>query len=103
MRFWQLLNRSDLEPKEAEELSHLESALSRADVHAVPAGVRGMSTSNIACTRPMTANENVEYALHKMHGYSITPRRPLLPLGQAEGDRFMAVLEEVLRIESTLA
>jgi hypothetical protein len=38
-----------------------------------------------------------------MHGYSITPRRPLLPLGKAEGDRFMAVLEEVLRIESTLA
>jgi 4-hydroxy-2-oxoglutarate aldolase len=103
MRFWQLLNKSNLEPKEAEELSQLESALSRADVHAVPAGVRGMSTYNISCTRLSTANRNVEYALHKMHGYSITPRRPLLPLGKAEGDRFMAVLEEVLRIESTLA
>lgn len=103
MRFWQLLNKSNLEPKEAEELSQLESALSRADVQAVPAGVRGMSTSNITCTRLSTANRNVEYALHKMHGYSITPRRPLLPLGKAEGDRFMAVLEEVLRIESTLA
>jgi len=86
MRFWQLLNKSSLEPKEAEELSYLESALSRADVHAVPAGVRGM-----------------KYALHRMHGYSITPRRPLLPLRQQEGDRFMAVLEDVLRIESTLA
>jgi 4-hydroxy-2-oxoglutarate aldolase len=103
MRFWNLLNKSDLESKEVEELSQLESALSRADVDAVPAGVRGMSTYKISCTRLSTANENVEYALHKMHDYSITPRRPLLPLGQAEGDRFMAVLEEVLRIESTLA
>jgi 4-hydroxy-2-oxoglutarate aldolase len=103
MRFWQLLNKSKLEPKEAKELSHLESALSRADVHAVPAGVRGMSTFKILCTQPNTANENAEYALHKMHGYSIAPRRPLLPFGQPEGDKFMAVLEEVLRIESTLA
>ena len=52
MRFWQLLNRSNLEPREAEELSHLESALSRADVLAVPAGVRGMSRSNAPCARP---------------------------------------------------
>jgi L-threo-3-deoxy-hexylosonate aldolase len=103
MRFWQLLNKSSLEPKEAEELSYLESALSRADVHAVPAGVRGMSRSNTPRTGLNKADENVEYALHRMHGYSITPRRPLLPLRQQEGDRFMAVLEDVLRIESTLA
>jgi 4-hydroxy-2-oxoglutarate aldolase len=103
MRFWQLLNKSDLEPKEAKELSHLESALSRADVHAVPAGVRGMSTSIMLYNGLNSANGNAEYALHKMHGYSITPRRPLLPLVQPEGDKFMAVLEEVLRIESTLA
>lgn len=103
VRFWQLLNKADLEPKEAEELSQLESALSRADVHAVPAGVRGMSTSDIQCTPSDAANEDAEYALNKVHGYSITPRRPLLPLGKREGDRFMAVLEEVLRIESTLA
>ena len=53
--------------------------------------------------RTYLANEKAEYALNKMHGYSMTPRRPLLPLGQVEGDRFMAILEEVLRIESTLA
>jgi 4-hydroxy-2-oxoglutarate aldolase len=103
MRFWQLLNKSNLEPKEAKELSHLESALSRADVHAVPAGVRGMSTSIVTDNGLDAANKNVEYALHKMHGYSKAPRRPLLPLGQTEGDTFMAVLEEVLRIEATLA
>jgi len=38
-----------------------------------------------------------------MHGYGIAPRRPLLPLGEAEGEAFMEVLADVLKIEAKLA
>lgn len=37
-----------------------------------------------------------------MHGYGIAPRRPLLPLGEAEGGEFMNALGEAMRLESEL-
>ena len=44
-----------------------------------------------------------EYALHKMHGYGVAPRRPLLPLKETEGEAFMVALQELLEVESGLA
>lgn len=44
-----------------------------------------------------------EYALHKMHGYGAAPRRPLLPLKEAEGEAFMLALQELLDVEAKLA
>jgi 4-hydroxy-2-oxoglutarate aldolase len=37
-----------------------------------------------------------------MHGYGIAPRRPLLPLQNAEGEQFMTALEEMLQLERKL-
>jgi 4-hydroxy-2-oxoglutarate aldolase len=44
-----------------------------------------------------------EYALNKMHGYGIAPRRPLLPLKEKEGANFMSALQELLEVEGNLA
>ncbi|OJJ46427.1 hypothetical protein ASPZODRAFT_159359 [Penicilliopsis zonata CBS 506.65] len=84
MRLWELLNRGTLGAEETEERIRLQAVLSRADVAAVPGGVRAM-----------------KYALHEMHGYSIYPRRPLLPLRAEEGEEFMQALEELLVVEKT--
>ena len=44
-----------------------------------------------------------EYALHKMHGYGIAPRKPLLPLKEPQGEAFMLALKELLELEAELA
>ena len=38
-----------------------------------------------------------------MHGYGIAPRRPLLPLKEKEGEKFMQALKELLEVEKKLA
>jgi len=38
-----------------------------------------------------------------MHGYGVAPRRPLLPLKEAEGEVFMLALKELLELEAELA
>lgn len=35
-----------------------------------------------------------------MHGYGIAPRKPLLPLKEAEGEAFMSALDEMLKLEA---
>lgn len=44
----------------------------------------------------------LEYALNKLHGYSPNPRRPLLPLKNEEGTKFMDVMKELLELEDQL-
>lgn len=38
-----------------------------------------------------------------MHEYGLAPRKPLLPLGHEEGEKFMQVLKPVLELEASLA
>ncbi|PYI03539.1 putative dihydrodipicolinate synthase [Aspergillus sclerotiicarbonarius CBS 121057] len=86
MRLWELLNVVDPSEEEVLEREKLQGVLSRADVMAVPAGVRGM-----------------KYALNKIHGYGKDPRKPLLPLGEAEGEAFMDGLKELLELEREMS
>jgi 4-hydroxy-2-oxoglutarate aldolase len=44
----------------------------------------------------------VEYALNKIHGYGVAPRKPLLPLKEKEGEEFMGALSELLELEAGL-
>ncbi|KAJ5389409.1 dihydrodipicolinate synthase [Penicillium cataractarum] len=85
MRLWALLNTPSPTKEETREAKEIQAILSRADVAAVPGGIRAM-----------------KYALNKMHGYGIAPRRPLLPLKNAEGEQFMTALEEMLQLERKL-
>ncbi|KAK4862271.1 hypothetical protein LT330_003409 [Penicillium expansum] len=80
MRLWSLLNLSSPTEAELKEAKRIQGILARADVAAVPG----------------------EYALNKLHGYGIAPRKPLLPLGEAEGDEFMKALDEAMRLECEL-
>ncbi|KAL3455153.1 putative dihydrodipicolinate synthase [Aspergillus heterothallicus] len=82
MRLWELLNLPSPTDAERAETKRLQANLSKADVAAVPGGIRAM-----------------KYALNKMHGFGAAPRRPLLPLGQAEGEDFMLALRELLELE----
>ncbi|EED24627.1 dihydrodipicolinate synthase, putative [Talaromyces stipitatus ATCC 10500] len=82
-RLWELLNTHPLTPEEATECARLQAILSNADVVAVPGGIRAM-----------------KYALHKMHGYGMAPRKPLLPLKESEGQDFMNALRELIDLEA---
>jgi 4-hydroxy-2-oxoglutarate aldolase len=44
-RLWALLNQSEVSADEKREAERIQTVLSKADVAAVPAGVRGMSKS----------------------------------------------------------
>ncbi|KAJ5716991.1 hypothetical protein N7488_002637 [Penicillium malachiteum] len=83
MRLWHLLNLKSPTPEELQEATRIQAILSRADASAVPGGIRAM-----------------KYALNKMHGYGIAPRKPLLPLNESEGEKFMEVLKEMLELEN---
>ncbi|KAJ5118184.1 dihydrodipicolinate synthase [Penicillium atrosanguineum] len=85
MRLWALLNIPSPTERELQEAKEIQALLSRADVAAVPGGIRAM-----------------KYALNKIHGYGAAPRKPLLPLGQSEGENFLEVIEEMLRLERKL-
>ena len=41
-----------------------------------------------------------EYALNKLHGYGIAPRKPLLPLKVPEGEAFMKILGDMIDLEA---
>ncbi|KUJ17607.1 putative dihydrodipicolinate synthase [Mollisia scopiformis] len=86
MKLWKLCSKPDPSEADLKEAARIQAILSNADVAAVPGGIRAM-----------------KYALHKMNGYGIAPRRPLLPLKQAEGEAFMEVLRELLELEVELA
>ncbi|KAJ5724575.1 dihydrodipicolinate synthase [Penicillium malachiteum] len=83
MRLWHLLNLESPTPEELQEATRIQAILSRADASAVPGGIRAM-----------------KYALNKIHGYGIAPRKPLLPLNETEGEKFMEVLKEMLQVEN---
>lgn len=38
--------------------------------------------------------------LHELHGYSPNPRRPLLPLKDQGGKKFLAALKDLLELEA---
>ncbi|KAJ5627814.1 dihydrodipicolinate synthase [Penicillium lividum] len=82
MRLWDLLNLSSRSNDEIQEAAKIQAILSRADAAAVPGGIRAM-----------------KYALNKIHGYGAAPRKPLLPLKEAEGEEFMAALNEMFQLE----
>ncbi|KAJ5728795.1 dihydrodipicolinate synthase [Penicillium malachiteum] len=83
MRLWNLLNLKSPTSEELQEATRIQAILSRADASAVPGGIRAM-----------------KYVLNKMHGYGIAPRKPLLPLNESEGEKFMEVLKEMLELEN---
>ncbi|OOF98693.1 hypothetical protein ASPCADRAFT_162356 [Aspergillus carbonarius ITEM 5010] len=86
MRLWELVNRKELSEEEVLERERLQGVVGRADVVAVPGGVRGM-----------------KYVLNKVHGYGMDPRRPLLPLGEKEGEEFLGALGELLEVEREMS
>ncbi|EEA20038.1 hypothetical protein EYB25_007572 [Talaromyces marneffei] len=83
MRLWELLNTKSLTTEETAECTRLQAILSNADVAAVPGGIRAM-----------------KYALNKLHGYGVAPRKPLLPLKESEGQAFMDILREMIDLEA---
>ncbi|KAJ5776297.1 uncharacterized protein N7511_001308 [Penicillium nucicola] len=85
MRLWYLLNLSSPTEGERNEAKRIQGILARADAAAVPGGIRAM-----------------KYALNKLHGYGVAPRKPLLPLRESEGEAFMDVLSEAMRLENEL-
>ncbi|KAJ5937798.1 hypothetical protein N7454_004140 [Penicillium verhagenii] len=85
LRLWELLNLSSPSKDEVQEAARIQAILSRADAAAVPGGIRAM-----------------KYALNKMYGYGIAPRKPLLPLKEAEGEFFMAALGEMVQLENEI-
>ncbi|KAH9826520.1 Dihydrodipicolinate synthetase [Teratosphaeria destructans] len=85
IKLWNLLTASDPSEGEMRESQRIQEVVSRADGAAVPAGVRGM-----------------KYVLHKLHGYSLAPRRPLLPPREEEGEKFFAALGELLELETQI-
>ncbi|KAF2003885.1 putative dihydrodipicolinate synthase [Amniculicola lignicola CBS 123094] len=82
-RLWALLNKSGLSAEEQSEAEHIQDVLSRADVAAVPAGVKGM-----------------KYVLSELRGYGNAPRRPLLPLKDEEGGRLLAQFQDMIVLET---
>ncbi|PWN88818.1 putative dihydrodipicolinate synthase [Acaromyces ingoldii] len=84
-RLWHLLQKQELTEEETRERDMLQAIMSQADTSAVPMGVRGM-----------------KYILSIRHGYSVNPRRPLLPLDEEAGKHFLAKLQPVLAIEDRL-
>ncbi|KZF19670.1 putative dihydrodipicolinate synthase [Xylona heveae TC161] len=85
MKLWKFCTNPSPTEKEVKEAARIQSILSNSDVAAVPAGIRGM-----------------KFALNKMHGYGIAPRKPLLPLKESEGELFMSALRETLELEAEL-
>ncbi|KAJ5798856.1 uncharacterized protein N7503_006361 [Penicillium pulvis] len=83
MKLWHLLNISSPSNDEVKEAARIQAILSRADAAAVPGGIRAM-----------------KYALNKIHGYGVAPRKPLLPLKEPDGEAFMAALDEMIQLES---
>ncbi|PCG89598.1 Aldolase-type TIM barrel [Penicillium occitanis (nom. inval.)] len=83
MRLWELLNTKSLTAEETTECTRLQAILSNADVAAVPGGIRAM-----------------KFALNKLHGYGVAPRKPLLPLKESEGEAFMDILREMIDLEA---
>ncbi|KAK5732331.1 hypothetical protein LTR17_010645 [Elasticomyces elasticus] len=85
VKLWVLLSKPNLSQDEVVEAARLQDILSRADVTAVPSGVRGM-----------------KFVLNKLHGYGAAPRRPLLPIKEEDGNKFFAALKDVLNLEAEL-
>jgi 4-hydroxy-2-oxoglutarate aldolase len=98
MRLWALLNKKDSTNEERDEAGRIQAVLSNADVAAVPAGVRGMSRC-ICSDFVALADACLEFILNRMHGYGTAPRRPLLPLGEKEGDNLLRQFREMLDLE----
>ncbi|KAF2768351.1 putative dihydrodipicolinate synthase [Teratosphaeria nubilosa] len=85
IKLWNLLTLPNPSEAEMQEAERIQTIVSRADAVAVPAGIRGM-----------------KYVLHKLHGYSPAPRRPLLPPREEEGEKFLAALGELMELEERL-
>ncbi|KAJ5664385.1 hypothetical protein N7507_005116, partial [Penicillium longicatenatum] len=85
MKLWHLLNLSSPSNDEIKEAAKIQAILSRADAIAVPGGIRAM-----------------KYALNQMHGYGVAPRKPLLPLKEADGKAFMTALDEMIQLENDI-
>ncbi|KAK7178770.1 hypothetical protein DPSP01_013557 [Paraphaeosphaeria sporulosa] len=81
-RLWSLLNKDKLSADDKREVDRIQAILSKADVAAVPAGVRGM-----------------KYVLSELHGYGNAPRRPLLPLKDEEGSRLLELFSDMIALE----
>lgn len=103
MRLWELLNIESLTAEEATECKRLQAILSNADVAAVPGGIRAMSKFRFLTSpffKLVAKFWNAEYALNKLHGYGVAPRKPLLPLKKLEGEAFMDILREMIDLEA---
>ncbi|KAL5446223.1 hypothetical protein PMIN07_002329 [Paraphaeosphaeria minitans] len=85
-RLWALLNKGKLSADEKRETERIQAILSKADVAAVPAGVRGM-----------------KYVLGELHGYGKAPRRPLLPLKEEEGSKLLTLFGDMIALEKEYA
>jgi 4-hydroxy-2-oxoglutarate aldolase len=48
----------------------------------------------------MATYSMTEFALNKLHGYGVAPRKPLLPLKESEGEAFMDILREMIDLEA---
>ncbi|KAH7417965.1 hypothetical protein BKA64DRAFT_635125 [Cadophora sp. MPI-SDFR-AT-0126] len=60
----------------------------------------GSSASQLS--RTGTCIRRIKYALDKMKGYGIAPRKPLLPLRKTEGEECMEALKDLFGLEAGL-
>lgn len=102
MKLWKFCNNPSPTEEEKKEAKKLEAILARADIAAVPAGIRGMSEFRYPSLWSELITIYLEYALHKVKGYGVAPRRPLLPLKESEGENFMLALRELFELEAEL-
>lgn len=56
MRLWALLNKASLSSEEVVEATYLQAVLSKADVAAVPGGIRAMSKSTCCPKKKVMEN-----------------------------------------------
>ncbi|ODN78874.1 hypothetical protein L202_04410 [Cryptococcus amylolentus CBS 6039] len=93
VRLFQLCSKGNgASAEEKEEMRRIQAVLGKADVAAVPGGVRAMSKSDA----------DQQYALNKLHGCSPYPRRPLLPLAEEEGEAFLKILQPMLELDAEM-
>ncbi|CAK7214648.1 hypothetical protein SEUCBS140593_002252 [Sporothrix eucalyptigena] len=85
MRLWDLLNKPSLTDEELAERQRIQLILGRADAYAMPAGIRGM-----------------KYVLNHLRGYGIAPRRPLLPLGEKQGQYLSRAFQTMMNLEQEI-
>lgn len=98
VRLWNLCCVENRSTEQDEDLREVPSVLSKVDAAVMPLGFRVLSEYLNQIQRNY-ADCIVEYLLGYLHGYGRAPRRPLLTLGESDGEVVVSLLAEMLVLE----